>query len=69
MKDVDRNLGNFASVPGWNTVMNAQEVEYAFDVTGGTIFCNGYLRNLKVEKITDNCFKVSTENSYDAVRA
>jgi len=60
MGDVTRNLGNFSRVPLWNTVMNAKEVEQVFETTGGWVFCNGKIRHLNADKITDNCFKVFT---------
>jgi len=64
MKDVDRNMGNFAQVPLWNTTMNAKEVEYLFSNYGsGMILCNGRLRKIVTEKITDNCFRVYTRRA------
>lgn len=63
MKDVDRNMGNFSSVPLWNTTMNAKEVEYMFENYSDLVICNGRNRRVVVEKITDNLFKVSTRDS------
>ena len=61
MDDVIRNLGNFCKVPLWHTVMNAKEVEQLFEQSGGWVLCNGRIRNIKADKVTDNCFKVYTE--------
>jgi hypothetical protein len=60
-RDVDRNVGNFCRVPLWNTTMSATEVEYMFETYSNPIFCNGRARNITVDRITDNCFKVYTE--------
>jgi hypothetical protein len=59
--DVTRNLGNFSSVPAWNTTMTEVEVEYMFSINDTTVICNGLLRDIQVDKITDNCFKVYTK--------
>lgn len=60
-EDVNRNIVNFCRVPLWNTTMNVKEVEYLFNSTGGWIFCNGHIRDVITDKITDNCFKVYTQ--------
>lgn len=60
-RGVDRNMGNFCRIPLWNTTMNAKEVEYMCETYGSmTVICNGHLRDIKIDKITDNCFKIST---------
>ena len=59
--DVKRFLGNLCRVPMWHTVFNAKEVEYLFKISGGDIICQGRLRKIIVDKITNNCFKVYTK--------
>ena len=59
--DVDRFLSCISRVPLWHGVFNAEEVEYLFETTSGWIFCNGRIRNIVADKVTDNCFKVYTK--------
>jgi hypothetical protein len=60
MENVTRTLNNFSRVASWNTTMNKKEVEYLFENYSDTVFCNGMLRQIKVESITDNLFKIYT---------
>jgi hypothetical protein len=57
---VRRTLNNFARVPSWNTTMNKEEVNNLFEEHSDTVFCNGMLRQIKVDAITGDVFKVYT---------
>ena len=59
--NVDRNWGNFCKIPVWHTTMCAEEVEYLFSVSGGNVICNGRLRDIVADKITNNCFIIYTK--------
>ena len=59
-ENVKRTLNNFARVPSWNTTMNKEEVNHLFEEHSDTVFCNGMLRQIKVDAITGDVFKVYT---------
>lgn len=59
-ENVKRTLNNFARVPSWNTTMNKEEVNHLFEEHSDTVFCNGMLRQIKVDVITGDVFKVYT---------
>jgi hypothetical protein len=59
-ENVKRTLKNFARVPSWNTTMSKEDVNYLFMEHSDTIFCNGMLRQIKVDAITNEVFKVYT---------
>lgn len=59
-ESVKRTLNNFSRVPYWNTTMNKEEVNHLFEEYSDTIFCNGMLRQIKVDSITGDVFKVYT---------
>lgn len=59
-QDVDRNRRNFSRVPAWNTIFNKDQVNYMFETFGTDIFCNGHLRTIKADALTDTNFKVYT---------
>ena len=59
-ENVKRTLSNFARVPSWNTTMNKEEVNYLFEEYSDTVYCNGILRQIKVDVITGDVFKVFT---------
>ena len=58
--EVGRQLNNLSSVPLWNSTMSKAEVEFLFSEYSGTVFCNGVLRQIHVDPITNNLFKVYT---------
>lgn len=58
--NVQRNLRNFSRVPTWNTTMNKLEVNYLFEEHSNSVFCNGHLREIKIDSITEDIFKVYT---------
>ena len=60
--EVSRHLGNMSSMPGWHLTMNKAEVEFMFSQYSGTVICNGRLRTIHADPITDNCFKVYTRS-------
>lgn len=64
-KEVARQLGNMSNMANYHTTMNKAEVEFLFSNYSGTVFCYGKLRNIHVDPITDNCFKVYTKDSYN----
>ena len=53
-----RFLGNICSMPGWNGIFNKEEVEYFFETFADIQYCNGYLRKVKADAITDNIYKL-----------
>jgi len=59
-ENVSRTLNNFSRVASWNTTMTKDEVNYLFQEHSDTIFCNGHLRQIKVDVITGDVFKVYT---------
>jgi len=59
-ENVRRTLNNFAKVPSWSTTMSKEEVNYLFEEHSDTVFCNGMLRQIKVDAITGDVFKVYT---------
>ena len=59
-ENVKRTLNNFSRVPSWNTTMTKDEVNYLFEEHSDTVFCNGHLRQIKVDAITGDIFKVYT---------
>ena len=59
-ENVRRTLNNFARVPSWNTTMNKEEVNHLFEEHSDTVFYNGMLRQIKVDVITGDVFKVYT---------
>jgi hypothetical protein len=59
-ENVKRTLNNFARVPNWNTTMSKEDVNYLFEEHSDTVFCNGMLRQIKVDTITGDIFKVYT---------
>lgn len=59
-ENVIRTLNNFARVPSWNTTMNKEEINYLFEEHSDTVYCNGMLRQIKVDIITSDVFKVYT---------
>jgi len=60
LEAVKRTLNNFSRVPSWNTIMNKTEVNQLFEQYSDTVFCNGHLRQIKVDAITNDTFKVYT---------
>lgn len=61
-ENVKRTLNNFSRVPSWNTTMTKDEVNYLFEEHSDTVFCNGHLRQIKVDAITSDVFKVYTDS-------
>ena len=59
-QDVLRNLRNFATSPYWNAIMDKNEVNMLVQEYSDTVFCNGRLRQIKVDAITNETFKVYT---------
>jgi len=59
-ENVKRTLGNLSKIPSWNSVLNKEEVDYLFRVHSDSVFCNGKLRQIKVEAITNDVFKIYT---------
>ena len=59
-ENVRRALNNFARVPSWNTTMSKEEVKNLFEEHSDTVFCNGKLRQIKVDAITGDVLKVYT---------
>ena len=57
---ITRFLKNISRVPSWNTTMSKKEIEYMFDKHDDTVFCNGHFRQIKVDAITSDLFKVYT---------
>jgi hypothetical protein len=55
-----RALNNFSKIPSWNTTMNKQEAEYLLSEYSDSVFCNGSLRQIKVDCITQDLCKVYT---------
>jgi len=58
--EVSRQLGNMSSVPMYHSTMNKAEVEFLFREYSGTVICQGRLRTIHADPITNNCFKVYT---------
>ena len=61
MDNVSRNLDNFSRIPIWNCLFNKEELEKLLDITGSWIVCNGKIRDLVIDKLTEDRFKVSTK--------
>ena len=61
LQEATRHINNFARIPIWNTTADKDVVEMVFNLTGGTVFCNGHLRTIVSKPITDNMFKLETK--------
>lgn len=61
MENVKRAMDNFSRSPGWNTTLTTKEVDFWLENYSDTVFCNGRLRRVKFDKITDKNYKVYTE--------
>lgn len=59
-QDVLRNLRNFSTSPYWNAIMDRDEVNMLLQEYSDSVFCNGHLRQIKVDAITNETFKVYT---------
>lgn len=59
-QNVLRTLGNFSNIPSWNTTMTSKEVDYMLKNHSDLVVCNGLVRKIQVDKITENNFKVYT---------
>ena len=59
-QNILRTLGNFSNIPGWNTTMNSKEVDYMLKNHSDLVVCDGLVRKIQVDKITENIFKVYT---------
>lgn len=59
-QNVARTLGNFSNISSWNTTMSSKEVNYMLDHYSDLVICNGSVRKIQVDKITENIFKVYT---------
>ena len=55
-----RNLRNFSTSPYWNAIMDKDEVNMLIQEYSDSVFCNGQLRQIKVDAITSETFKVYT---------
>ena len=54
-------IRNASQVPMWNALVSQQDVDDIFNATGGTIFCNGMLREVHTKNITERTIKVFTK--------
>jgi hypothetical protein len=59
-EEVDRNYNNFHTCAGWNCILNKEQVDYLLQNRPDFIFCHGHGRNLKVDAITHDSYKVYT---------
>ena len=59
-QNVDRAVRNFYNIPSWNVNMTSKEVDYMYENYSDIVICNGRVRKIKVEKITENNFNVYT---------
>lgn len=59
-ENVDRALRNFYNIPSWNVNMTSKEVNYMYANYSDIVICNGRVRKIKVENITENNFNVYT---------
>ena len=59
-QNVSRTLGNFSNIPQWNTTMTSKEVDYMLENHSDLVVCNGLVRKIQIDKITENNFKVYT---------
>lgn len=59
-ENVTRTLRNFSRVPSWSSIMTKEEIDYLLSEFSDTVFCNGMLRQIKIDIISTNSFKVYT---------
>lgn len=61
INEASRTLKNFSVFPISSNTVNPEVLEAMYDMSGGTVYCNGMLRCIVSEKITDNMYKVYTK--------
>lgn len=61
-EDARRFLNNAARTPNWTAIVTATDIDDIFNACGGTVFCNGMLREVTVQPITEKTIKISTKS-------
>jgi len=62
MPNADRIMNNFCRNPNWTADVTDEELNYMIEkYDTNCIFCNGRVRKLKIKKLTDKYFSLSTE--------
>ena len=59
--NIARIHGNLWSVPTYFATISKIEMDYFLETFDTLAICNGKVRNIKFEKIQDNCYKVFSE--------
>lgn len=60
-REIRRILNNMSKVPLFNTTVSVELIDRLFDCHADIIFCNGKLRKISVDKITDKTFRIYTK--------
>lgn len=58
LEEVKRHMNNLSRVPAYNATISAQDVDAWLSNYSDTVFCNGQLRQICFDKITENTYKV-----------
>ena len=59
--NIARIHGNLWSIPTYFATISKIEMDYFLETFDTLAICNGKVRNIKFEKIQDNCYKVFSE--------
>ena len=61
LENVRGAMNILCSMPMGKTTLNTRDVDYWLENFSDTVFCNGKLRQVIFDKITDNNYKVYTK--------
>lgn len=59
-EEAKRILNNLSRVTSWNSTVNPSTAEEIYESCGGSLYCNGFLRDVVITPITQNLFKIHT---------
>lgn len=62
-ENIKRLLNNLCSSPSFNSVITKEETEAFMDTYALIQFCRGHMRKICFEKITENRFKIYSEEA------
>lgn len=60
-QDADRLYNNLHISPYWNGFLNKNQVNYLLQERGDLVYCNGHCRQMLVDAITSDSYKVYTK--------
>lgn len=64
-ENAERFVRNASRIQMWNAIVTPNDVDDIFNSCGGTLFCNGHLREVKTQNITDKTIKVYTVEMFN----